>query len=193
MLKKNLLIIFIVFILAIIIALTLNSRTSTNAPTITTGQMAPQEINLLTPFDLPEISMTLMDGRITGFQSEDHMILVNFWATWCPPCVVEFPEIIEFTNAHPGFELYLVSGDMEDDDLNEFLESQPTEIKNLIAQNPRIHLGHDPTGDIIRNTFQTFKLPETYIIKNAQIIAKVNGPITAPGYDYIANMNKAVK
>ncbi|GBC80602.1 Thioredoxin [bacterium HR09] len=39
-------------------------------------------------------------------------VVVNVWATWCRPCVEEFPEILEFARKHPGnVKVMLVSAD----------------------------------------------------------------------------------
>ena len=54
------------------------------------------------------------------------VVIVNFWATWCPPCLREFPDIIEFYNDHrdEGVEVLAVSMNSADEmpDVEEFLE-----------------------------------------------------------------------
>jgi thiol-disulfide isomerase/thioredoxin len=45
------------------------------------------------------------------------VVLLNFWATWCKPCVKEFPELIKLYNDYKdkGFEIVFISTDVPDD------------------------------------------------------------------------------
>jgi thiol-disulfide isomerase/thioredoxin len=42
-----------------------------------------------------------------------HVRVVNFWATWCQPCVTELPTLTAFAKAHPDVELVLVNVDAQ--------------------------------------------------------------------------------
>lgn len=41
-------------------------------------------------------------------------VVVNFWATWCVPCIQEIPEIAEFARAHPEVVVLGIAMDAED-------------------------------------------------------------------------------
>jgi len=58
-------------------------------------------------------------------ENKGKMVIVNFWASWCPPCLEEFPDIIEvYDDYHTeGLEVIAVSMNAEDEtaDIEEFL------------------------------------------------------------------------
>ena len=73
--------------------------------------------------DAPEIQELVREQR-------GRVILLNFWATWCPPCLVEFPEIVAIEKAYRdrGVAVISVSADSPahvDSNLLPFLEKHP--------------------------------------------------------------------
>ena len=52
------------------------------------------------------------------------VVLLDFWASWCPPCREELPDLVKFYRKHkePKFELIAVNIDNETDNMNHFLE-----------------------------------------------------------------------
>lgn len=47
-------------------------------------------------------------------QLRGHWVVVNFWATWCVPCIQEIPEIAAFAREHPGVAVIGVAIDSDD-------------------------------------------------------------------------------
>ena len=69
-----------------------------------------------TPTDAPTVTLKDVNGNdVTLAQYKGKVVLVNFWATWCEPCKVEIPWMIEFQQKYSprGFTILGVSMDEE--------------------------------------------------------------------------------
>jgi thiol-disulfide isomerase/thioredoxin len=85
--------------------------------------------------------------------------IVHLWASWCEPCVVEFPEIIkQFEDIKSHSNLYLVSLDSNEEDLERFLNLFP-ELKTK-----KIPIIFDKDKSIAK-WFNVSKLPKTVVIE----------------------------
>jgi len=73
------------------------------------------------------MSFTSTDGRkVDLLEMKGKVVLVDFWATWCGPCVKELPKVIEaYTKLHPkGFEIVGISFDQDKDALSGFVKKK---------------------------------------------------------------------
>lgn len=105
----------------------------------------------------PDIVVKGRDGadiRLSALRGK--VVFVNFWATWCPPCTAEIPDLEGLAEKmrHVPFEIFAVSSDESWDDINRFFGS--TTSKMLI--------GIDPGKQAIAARYGTEKLPETYVV-----------------------------
>jgi thiol-disulfide isomerase/thioredoxin len=65
----------------------------------------------------PEFAAMDLDGQLRNIKEWDgKLILLNFWATWCPPCLKEIPDFIELqeTYGEQGFQVIGIAIDEED-------------------------------------------------------------------------------
>ena len=65
----------------------------------------------------PEFAMADLDGQIRNIKDWDgKVILLNFWATWCPPCLTEIPDFIELQEKYgdQGFQVIGIAVDNEE-------------------------------------------------------------------------------
>ena len=94
----------------------------------------------------------------------DNMRMINVWATWCGPCVTEFPELITINRMYRGrdFELVTVSMDSPDlrEDVAEFLKSQ-------FASTTNYHFSGDDSYELIEAIDPEWAgaLPYTVLVK----------------------------
>jgi thiol-disulfide isomerase/thioredoxin len=95
-----------------------------------------------------ELPVTLDEIDDTGIKdlvrnSSDKLRLVNFWATWCGPCVTEFPDLVEIDRMYRGrpFEFITVSADKPEKktEVLTFLKEQQASNKNFIYKNSNVY------------------------------------------------------
>lgn len=77
------------------------------------------------------LELTLKDMNNADFKFADlkgKVVLVNFWATWCPPCLKEIPEFVEVREAYheKGFEIVGISTDDTPEQLRDFAAKYKT-------------------------------------------------------------------
>ena len=104
----------------------------------------------------PDFRVTTEDGKtITRDDFGGKVLVLNFWATWCPPCVEETPSLSEFARqtAKDGVVVLAVSIDKSEQAYRRFLQQV----------RPGFLTTRDPEADI-PTRFGTFKWPETYVI-----------------------------
>ena len=82
-----------------------------------------------------EVSMIDVEGVKNLMKNEtEDMLMINVWATWCGPCVSEFPELIDINRMYRGRDFQLITLSMDSPDLNddilEFLKEQQSSTTN---------------------------------------------------------------
>ena len=111
----------------------------------------------------PDVTFVLLDGGTVRLRSlVGHTVLLHFWASWCLPCLAEFPTLLEKVGKEDMI-LLAVSADENADDVRRFIAPYHKKYKSLF-NNGKIILALDPHHTLIQGTFQTFQYPETIII-----------------------------
>lgn len=107
--------------------------------------------------EAPDINVQGRDGQIIRLSSlRGKVVLVNFWATWCPPCRAEIPDLEKLTHEmrHVPFEIFAVSSDNSMEDVERFFASQG---KTTML------VGLDPEQKWAAR-YGTERLPESYVV-----------------------------
>ena len=114
----------------------------------------------------PSFSVKTESGRtITPANFGGKLLVLNFWASWCQPCVQEVPSLEVFNRqfAPEGVVVLGVSVDKNENLYRRFLQQFPVTFQ----------VARDPSWDIAAN-YGTFQLPETYIIDSSgKVVQKV--------------------
>ena len=97
-------------------------------------------------------------------------IILNFWASWCAPCIKEFPMLLAAAkNAPEEIILIALSSDLNEEAITNFINKMGTE-NGMNFDAPNILIALDENQQITAGLFQTFKLPETILIDRNQIM-----------------------
>ena len=111
--KKFLIVIGMVCITGAGIALAMRSG-SRQSPSGRPGP--PKDIGSQERTEVPDFQVTTLDGRSLQLSSlKGKVVMVDFWATWCPPCLEELPHFKELYDQYKskGFEMIGISLDEE--------------------------------------------------------------------------------
>ena len=129
---------------------------------------APREDFLAPSFILPSLD----EAEIKLSELKGEPIILNFWASWCPPCRAEMPDFQEAYLEYKNTDLHIIAVNATRQDslsgINSFLASIPVDFPILLDQ--------DGTTT---STYQVHSLPTTFFIDRSGVIKKIliGGPI----------------
>jgi peroxiredoxin len=129
---------------------------------------SPNEINKLDRQKAPDFTLKDLKGNpVTLSSLRGKVVLLNFWATWCPPCVAEMPQLNQlYKKMGPrGLEIVAVSTDSSIGYPRDFVS------KNNIA----FRVLYDEDRSAVR-LYKVFSMPTTFLLdKNGVIVEKFFG------------------
>lgn len=114
----------------------------------------------------PDFSITADNGQtVTRTNFGGKLLVLNFWATWCAPCIEELPSLDQFQRqfANSGVVVLGVSMDKDEKLYKRFLSR--VNVSFLTARDP---------ANKINAEYGTYKFPETYIIgSDGKVLMKI--------------------
>jgi len=121
---------------------------------------------------VPALSGTTLDDETYDIDaSRGRWTLVNFFASWCVPCVVEHPELVAFSESRSDVQVVSVPFDDRRAEVADFFEERGGDWPVLIAG-----------VDGVALDFGVIAVPESYLVNpNGLVVAKIEGGVTEEG------------
>jgi cytochrome c biogenesis protein CcmG, thiol:disulfide interchange protein DsbE len=126
----------------------------------------------------PDFTIQDSDRSISLSQFRGKVVVLNFWATWCPPCIEEMPSLVQLQKSFQGTDVTVVAVSVDDDPdaYHKFLKDHSIDL--LTVRDPGGPKKDQGVTAAVASRYGTFKFPETYIIdRNGRIQRKFIGPI----------------
>lgn len=117
----------------------------------------------------PNFTVQDEDRKVALTEFRGQIVVLNFWATWCPPCIEEMPSLVEMQRRMKakGVTVLAVSIDVDDDAYHQFVKDHAVDLLTV----------RDPTQATAK-LYGTMGWPETYIIdRNGMMRRKFIGPV----------------
>lgn len=119
----------------------------------------------------PDFTLMGLDGKAYTLSAlRGKVVIVNFWATWCPPCRAEMPSMEQLYRELSDEGLMLLAVNIEKDGrqtVPKFLANSPHSFPILVDENEEL-----------QQRYGVYKFPESFVIrKNGMIDDKVVGAI----------------
>jgi len=131
------------------------------------GRSKPSSIGTIAP----DFTIKDADRSVTLSQLRGKIVVLNFWATWCPPCVDEMPSLEHLQKRFQARDVTILAVSVDDDaeDYHKFLKQHDIDLLTVRESGQKT-----PTGVIapVSSSYGTFKVPETYIIDRSGVIQR---------------------
>jgi len=122
---------------------------------VAVGQVAP-------PVRLPQLSGA---GDVSLESLRGKVVYLDFWASWCGPCRVSFPQLEQLRNelGPKGFEVLAINVDEVESDARQFLSEVP--VSYLVVRD---------AGGITPQTFGILGMPTGYLIDRQGMVREIH-------------------
>lgn len=124
--------------------------------------ISPWEIEGLTGKKAPEFTLKDVNGRNVSIASlRGKVVLINFWATWCPPCRAEMPSMNRLYREYKGkgLEVLAISTDNSASKVKDYISKNSLSFQVLMDDNIKV-----------ARQYKVFSLPTTFLIDRNGII-----------------------
>lgn len=141
-------------------------------------QKPPAETGVTVGKMLPEFTLTAVDGQQVHVASVEKILVLNFWATWCPPCREEMPELDKFAQKyHDKVVFHAINIQEPVETVSKFMNQNKYTMSVLIDKN----------GEVAK-VFQINAIPTTLVVDKQGVIKyRKSGPVTLAELEGVLN------
>ncbi len=117
----------------------------------------------------PDFTLTDMHGqKVSLSQFRGKVVVLNFWATWCPPCREEMPSMERLYRKYQDKGLVMLAVNVE--------ENGKQAVENFLQKNPHSFPILLDSENVAQNGYGVFRFPESFIIdRNGVVVEKIIG------------------
>jgi peroxiredoxin len=126
---------------------------------------SPYAVEKLSGQKAPDFTLKDINGNQVSLSSfKGKVVLLNFWATWCPPCRAEMPSMNKLQQMlkNKGLVIIAISTDSRIDEPKYFIKQNPVDFTVL----------HDSNLKVSRNLYKVFMMPTTFLIDKKGVIVE---------------------
>ena len=153
------------FILSLFFLVAIGPRSSLGG---NRNSVSPLEADKQINIKAPDFTLKDVNGRTVSLSSlKGKVLLVNFWATWCPPCKAEMPSMNKLYNSMKvrGLEIVAISSDSSLSSIKDFLAKSRVDFLVLHDEKKAVSL-----------QYKVFSMPTTFLIdRNGFVVEKYYG------------------
>ncbi len=120
---------------------------------------------------LPAVTLNSLQGpSVQLHQQQGAPMVINLWASWCPPCVEEMPVLAQAQQRHPGIRFVFVNQGESPEKVRQWLSRQPYRLDNVLLD-PRQQVGE---------AMGSAALPTTlWVDAQGRVLERHIGPLSA--------------
>ncbi|MCL5063228.1 MAG: TlpA disulfide reductase family protein [Nitrospiraceae bacterium] len=126
---------------------------------------SPYAVERLSGQKAPDFTLKDINGNTVSLSSfKGKVVLLNFWATWCPPCRAEIPSMNKLNQLlkNKGLVILAVSTDRAIVDVKDFLKNNPVNFAVVVDYNLSVS----------RSLYKVFMVPTTFLIDKRGIVVE---------------------
>ncbi|WP_342388256.1 redoxin domain-containing protein [Salinicoccus bachuensis] len=120
----------------------------------------------------PDFTLETLEGEKMTLSELEKPVMLNFWASWCPPCKAEIPHMVNFYDSQEGdveiIAVNMLHQENSEEDMKGFHEEYALNFPVPLDENGRV-----------TDMYQVKSIPTSYFIdSNGYIAYKYTGPMT---------------